>query len=1532
MAGSKVNVKFMVILGAVLCAVFGGVAFMFVKFYLKSAEDHIRIGDAAMQASDYVKAEREYGKAVKDQPKNPEFLTKWLGALERYTTESATDYRLKFEYMQAGLRDLALARMTDVEAHERYLNFLLEQLKVGANEAGWLAFESQVEQSLASFEGMDPGQAPFERLYRFRGIARAEQVQRAAEFKAERAQEARADLDRALAANPGDDEAALARGVIASVTAREQLRAGQADAAKATAEKAIAEAEAWVSANPQNAAGPYLLAQVHNDNTMRRARGLEERADREHMNGSYQRLVELVKAKNPGALTFDDIARVRQLEQFANNTRKGGVSLELIDAALGANASQPDLLMLKAQIHREGGELSESVETLAKVAALPTMPVSFRGLMLFGLRDDAVDRQSAIAFDLWEGARDEAGKAAALADLKKYNQTLKDRLPADAPLLLLSEARVLFADGKFPEARSTLVKYVDEQGLRDEQAYWILAQIANRNQNYTEAAERLRAILAIDGQNMRATVALAEILSTRLRRNPEAIALYTRMIPNFVEGSDLQKELIRRRDILVRLERGETGSLDPVTDAIVSAFSIYEGSTTEPGDPERAIDTLRTMLEPSNYDPRLIRAIGQIYTLRGDIAPAAEVLRIGLERHPDDPVLQSMKPLLTAKDATELSDMMIDGSELKPARKALAKWENRNRAGKTEEARVFLAEALAADPNDPLVIESVFRDALSRDDLTGAQTQVDKARSLNADGLNGLSFDARMMIYQGKTKDALDMLQRSVERMPDNVALLRLLAAQQLAAGQSGPAIDTYRRALGLRANDPAVVTELVSALVGAQRSAEALGILKDSGDSLRGRRDLIELRIDLESQVGDKDAAIAARRAIMQSDPANRLNRQKLASMLVDAGEFTEARQMINQLRAERDELAMVALDARWYAAQRDLEGGKRAFQLYISDLFANAPDSVTAEPFVTLGSFLLRYGDAAGGIEAFKSARRFEDAETLRVEKTLGEALRVNARYAEAAESFQRIVDAGKDDAAASFTKRLADAYTRSGQYDKAAAVIETLRPRQGDDASVLLLLADLQETRGDRDGARTTLDAAARNFAQTPGVFARRAQLLMVQSTEEHNLQMMRDAVADLNAALAIEASSPMILRMRGQAHLELGEFDAGFRDLTEAVRLNPGDDAFFQGVLQEMIRADRSAEAAALATQVATLRPGDPRVHIIAGATLALAGDWARSRGFYEQAWTRVKDKQTGSAYATVLLNVNPARYTEAREVLAALGQQVENDWSLLLSRSQIMLNTQQREAAVADATRAFRLVDGTPGDMAGWFNRTQAFFSGRDMVTLLDRVAGETTSTEWVTLFRGDALSQTGSESDWTTARNMLDQLIAGAKEQNVRRFALQSKSRELMKRKDVSAAVEVWRRGVEIFPDDWQMLNNLAYTLCVDLGQCAEAVEFARKAAEIAPPIGRPDILDTLGWTLYKSGQDREARIALEEALATIGRGSSRPVILLHLMEVCAAGSDRQAAEQYDQQIRRLDAEGIRLPERYRSELEDVRDRVSRLP
>ncbi|WP_210530383.1 tetratricopeptide repeat protein [Rubellimicrobium arenae] len=104
----------------------------------------------------------------------------------------------------------------------------------------------------------------------------------------------------------------------------------------------------------------------------------------------------------------------------------------------------------------------------------------------------------------------------------------------------------------------------------------------------------------------------------------------------------------------------------------------------------------------------------------------------------------------------------------------------------------------------------------------------------------------------------------------------------------------------------------------------------------------------------------------------------------------------------------------------------------------------------------------------------------------------------------------------------------------------------------------------------------------------------------------------------------------------------------------------------------------------------------------------------------------------------------------------------------------------------------------------------------------------------------------------------------------------------------MDAAVAAYERTLELAPDAWIALNNLAAVLSDQ--DPSRALGLARRAAELAP--GNPDVQDTLAWAELKAGHAEEA--ATRYATLRTTEPASPVLAFRHGLALIAAGQVKE--------------------------------------
>lgn len=1492
---SRVNTKFLVLLSLALALVGGGTLYVAYTVVIKSGDDLIKMGDDKMSeaeaATDEIARQEAYGaaqflysKAVSKDKSNTEYLDHWGGALAKWIPTTQTLYRKAFDQSMLIRRQKAVLLRTDIPAFKEYLSLLERQVSLGdlsRESLDYVVSESTV--ALGYFEGSS-GDA----LRRYRGRAIVEMMDANYDVTDEQRRTAREDLEAALRVDPKDGDSALSLARWNRAEARRAIAQSRASEAPQFETDAITGLRAFVEANPTDATASLGLLQMEVDMTIQRvaaeaasgSNAISNLAQtRESMAPLRPRLTPIVESmmtQDPAKLDIIQIARLRLVESVLGGENPGELTDKVLARAIEARPTDADLLAMRARMSFERREFPRAIDEYQKVVDLKLIPVSLDGLRQQMRRVEAISQQAEAILGVWELAKTSEEKAAELARARSKRDALAAELPVDAPALMLLDAKLAMASGAEADAQRLLQQFNEKTLNSDIQGLWLLGQVTMRTQPGV-ARQQFERVLQLQPVNVPVMIALGSVES-QLQNYPRAIELF-RTALSLSPDNEAAKRGLEQAEIASNLRTSD----DPVVQLVLDARRSESGTMDTPGDRAGAIAMLEKGLDAHDMDLRIVSELARMYLTTEDMARTATLVDRALVKHPEEQSLKKLKTAMATGDPLDAAVALVDESDAPAVDKALTKYRIYMTKGRVEKAREFLAEAARLTPDDATVIELQFADALDRSAFAEAQAFADRATQLNLDRVNGLTFKARIEMVQGREAEATRTLQQAVNSGAAQVGVFRLMGRLLIAQGRVPDGIAAYRRALDMRPDDTGTINEFVAALVRANDLRAALQVARDSERYARTDPGFQDLWLNLEATVGDKQLALAKRRKIVELNPEDRAARTALASILIESAQWAEARAMLDELRKTGDSLQLAELDAKWFADQNNLAGASNVFVTYVTE---QDPAKLTSAPYLAFGRFMMARNQREIGLNALAQARQFQDPKVLEADKEYADALFMAREFQKAADLYKGIVEAKADTAQRAYELRLVETLLRLEKWDEAEAQLATFGDRAENDAVLLMLRADAARGKGDARKCRDLLDRAVTASPDDPLVYVERAQ------ARADDPLLLSQAMQDLDRALQLRPSLWQALRLRASLHAKAGHMDDAIADLRQAVTANPSLNDLRYGLMLELINRGRTNDAAEVAEEGLAQRPGDLMLMLGSGQIFAEREQWPRAASFYKRAWLQAQDIATAQLYVESLLNSTPPDLTEATNVLTAMGDRVKGDAALILARAEILAKRGRMDDARRELTASYASVRENARLVMAWYAGSRRILTTpAELAEYLEALEKEIPDP-WVTFMRGQSLSE-----NLATASQGVDLLRSVQSTSNVTLGvnAHRAEGSAFYSHKQYEEALEAWKRGLQKYPDDWEMNNNVAFVLSKMLDRHAEAVPFAEHAAKMNP--NSSEIQDTLGVVYTMTGQLDKARVALQKALDQSRAGSdSQVTILVHLALLDLAEGKKEAA------------------------------------
>ncbi|MCA9303748.1 MAG: tetratricopeptide repeat protein [Phycisphaerales bacterium] len=1479
---SRVNTKFVIILSVAVVALLAmvGVAYSVVK---KSGADHIAAGDKMMAEGNYEKAKSFYGKAVNKDQSRADWVDKWIDAMEHITPETETAYRDAFQsdYMGA-LTFASTIRRTDVAAHKRLLDIYYEMLKLGYSRAGADRLIEASTRALTYFDNPPAGSNEWKSLRRYRGFGYDRIVQAQGVIDEDQIALYREDLEAALEANPSDGEAmaALIRWSLAEAL-RTQIE-GEDSKMIAARNQGIKDADAFLAEHPNDPDVSTIRLTMEMDNARDIAgAGLEDAARTTAIVERFTQFLPKVEAQfamlnslDPHTISANTIELMIRLENAADPESKLTRTRALMDRVVDADPTDPDRLWASARINSESGDNEAAVERFRAITALPNLPMSFEGMMLYTRKRQSLISIANIRLDDYQIANLDLPEGAAPVEpelLQEAEQLMGEfakGVSEDDNQLIMLRGRIAEAKNDLNTALSLYKKYNEQTKREFAEGLWREGVVARKLGQLGTARTALNLVIAKRKYDQRAMLALADI--EMQLNNPEAAAEQYRKILIYDPTNELATQGMAATRAMQ--DPSSISESNPSLALILRSRQIRTGTDGQPGDLSSAIELLKKgIVDPAiDYEPSVTRELAMLLMDNGDLVGARATVMQSVARFPDDELMGRLSEALEGDDPVEILITLVRQSDQNDLDKDISIANILMRDGRFEQLDKLLAELAETHSDDYRVVEIGFTRALQRGDTAMAERLAQAANANNLDGVRGLTYQARILAYKDEHAKAVQVLQQATALGTADASVFRMLAMEQRVIGQIDSSADSFQRALAIRPDDRFTIYEYVSTLTAAGRFEQALDVARANQKYGVADPDFNNLWLMLEAHYGGdqgREFAIRQRERMLELNPTDTSNTLELARMYVAAKQWDEAKVLIDSLMAGGSRLEYVDLLALWNADQGRVgkENGLALARSVYHDYIDSLGDDLTDRPFISLARFMLSRGRPDLATQAANEAVRLENPETMEGSKLQGDLQMSMNQFAAAAAAYTRVVDAGAD-TNNEYRAKLIEANLRLKKYDEALSQLDALPETEQATKVSMLQRAEILNGLDRLDESRRVLDDVVAKYSDDPIVFIKRAESMIGEPS------LLTDLLADVDQALKMNGNDWRAYRVRAAAFFAADRKNDALADLMSAVRINPNLDSALFGVLNELINSNRPGEAFDLAKEVVERRSNDAPLMSQIGHIFASRKDWNRACEFYSMAWNKRRSPSDGATYIDALVRRSPPDTTEANAVINDLGTLIGGvDKSPgLLAASALVLDARGRgDFAVQQLTKAFDISIDEDSKLLGWYSNVARFYESKPIdqeIAYLDSVRQRKdipSVQAWIDLFICQRMAR--DQYNPERATKLLNGLIARPENPALQRMAYQTYGSMLFAANKYEQARDLWIEGVKLFPQDWEMNNNLAYVMSEKLGASEDALVYAE--ATIGSGITRSEPFETLARIYTRLGRYDEASEMIRQGM-----------------------------------------------------------------
>lgn len=1525
---TRINTKFVITLASIVVLLVLSMVFAF-TFLKKSAADHVRLAEEAMQRAEIAladgdikahntereRAAKHFGNAKSKDATNAEYLYGFIEAHQKYICDNLTAASNQLDSILAGAASIHDTPGASEEDRALLYEMLHErarkQLMSGKQHPIGMMFGYTTKRL-----DVDP-QDPVATRYRAISLSfmaddktDEEEVAKDIQFIAD-----------AAGANPNNPwlQSAAARYHMGNArrlfrakgnTITDEVNAGFALAFK-HAEAALQLAEQEMPAYVE-AAG--ILADLRSGDE-----AVTAQINQRQREIAKQLSDKLQDKKNRDALFVEEVDRAIAIlklarpnaEDEANTIDGPAQALALAKSLAKERPNEPAAYQILGNLQRETNRFEEAESSIEAGLAIERLANAGQFMRdnraRLGMQGMLADIKCTLAVRSSDAKQREAM-------LKEADAIIDEMALADTMQTQWREARVDYLRGRVflaqnkPRQAVTFLERANQAyGNKDAQTLRLLAQTHTRLGNDKLVAGFYETIVTTLRATQEDLLNLINLYinpgeGQQLDRAQAQLDRYRQVIPGDMRAIRLQARLLAaqgKADEAIALLQEQDLDKNPELVDMIAALDVAGGNR------DGMIKLLRERIadRPAGEDMNL-----QLVTRLLNLMPDTEQKKAELQRLAgeglDEKIVGVLTRVLTTGQST-LEDQLalIDIQGGSPADIAMNKFLLYQRNNQPEEAQPYLDKAIELEPNRADVIEWRFRLALGDKRWSDAQQAIKDMLKLSPDKRSEVAVaDGRFMRAQvlAVRASAMDLGEPRTKRIREAIV------AYNNALGEYSHYVDGWVQ-LGrlhfMQGNYYAAQDGLREALKRQSNNLDALELMglseQASGDQINALERFEQIltiqpnhptALDrftaLAQQMNLVARAIELREQIRERAPTNYNNRRVLALLYAQDESHTKAKQAIQDVITAQGSTRqnMVTL-SQVLGANDAHEQAIKAIQDYLTKL----GDKVQWRDHLLLAQVFEQADKTAEADAAFTKAIALEKPEgTFGASLAQAQALMGRGKTAEAAAIFEDLAKQFPDNHA--IKQQAAELHLRLGNFDKAEAFANSL-PDSAQRYQLLIQSASAQEGK-----FGVAIKRAQQGVGAYPSDFGLRLSLVELLRTEQDRKaqdQRVYSKLLSMAKALAkdhpdrVEAKvvlADVLLRMDRLAQatatleeaLELAPRHLATNERLFGIRLREA-----RGLAPNDVEASRekAREALAIISILLENRPNVPVLLRSAGQAAQLAGLTAVAVDYYAKTFEATQEASDLAAYATALLAAG--RGAQARVAL-------EGDNATLVSNSLFLRALRGRAiAAAGQPDTASRLFGNLltqakePGDQLLITQQIiLAFNDDPDRaVKLIEDTLGKDLPVNIDTALASLLLRQLQYEQAAARLIKYVKEPTedVGTQFMILTQLALaHQESGQLIEAKAIYEMVfEKLEKNKTLIPQQQQvqMLNNMAYLLADQLqGYEKDAVRYAKRALDLltdnVSDREHALIQDTLGWAYFKAGQNDDAIHVLKKSVA----------------------------------------------------------------
>lgn len=1316
-ARTKINTRFIFIVLTVLLTAGGLIGGVIYVQKRGDASRQMRLGDELMEQGHIEGAVQHYGRAVRRDPGNLQYLRTLENTLRQIRPETGDASRTYYGRLLTALRQEAMYNPSDPESHLRLLRELHGSARMmallappAARRSQWEQLSSAASDMLTRVASSDPKYV-YGNLYR--GIATTGLRATIGETDLDRADR---DLVAFVEAFPDSDLGWASLAHSRFRVAEHMRTAGSPRRASETAARVQPTMMQAIEAVPDGPRTNLIYAQYR----IWQFRNREEGVTEEQVMQAARRAISLLRDTDDTWLVLE-----------ASTVATALIGRQEADAALDLFANvierDPSALLHRyflAQLYFQLGESDLAMELAEQVIIAEPLRVSFASQMQLTLRRLAAGLQVDIEHRNYAEA-EAAGRDRDMARVEASRARLATFVidPENDPQLIRADAKLALLKRDHEAAAAGFEKLIRDGGGDFEELVFSAFALEQIGQI---GLAHVRTTAALDQREVPFLMlrkARLEYAMGRFDDAAQTIAAYLNVVPDDAQAASFARAIEDSR-------AGEGVASDPVQLALRDAQRAMEE-----GQSETALATVEAAMSSLGYeDLRLLNAAARISMSSGQTDAAMGYVERALALQSDSRHFRQLQTMLQTGDPVSAAEQFMEAEFEDEAERAvmllityasIAEEHRRNASalevdGRHERAaaareiatraeaaanrQLTVAERLAA--NHPQLIEYRFARALAARNWTEAEILANRARDANADRARGLIYRGRFEFYRERYDQAVRAFQQATELVPYSTTPWRGLGLSYQRIGNQREALRAFEQAYRANPNDMNTVRSYLGLLIQMGETARATRIAQTAYRLMPNDVQMREGWLELESQSGNPRAVLPIRREIYAENPDDRENAVRLAILLARTeptveslmeadGTRTYSERRWNQLspleqqrrlaakRTEwRDEadrivadiearggedLALASVKALLFRMRGDVTAGERVLRRYIEAMPQSELDATT---FLTLGQYLAEAGQFSEAYAEFVRAARYQNDEVREADRVMGHFLFERGAFDGAIQHFERVLEVTSD---YNIELRIVDAYVNQGKFEHADQRLRRALTEHPIDFMGTMLQAIVahgvgtQMANAGRNADaqakfadyRQAIEAAERLMPTNPAPHAMRARMLLADFHRTGQRTLLNDAMTALGRADSVRPNDPQTSLVRIEVLRVMNNTAAAVAEASRLVDSSPDNIAYRRLLVQIHTQSRNFPAAVAVIRQAIERWPTMVVWHEMLGNVQAEAGNLREATAAFQRAFELGDSVPNLIRYVGTLLALENPDYNGVLNMLRTVPEHVNN---------------------------------------------------------------------------------------------------------------------------------------------------------------------------------------------------------------------------------------------------------------------------------